>query len=104
MKPMMFRPQDLSKLWRIRERRKGSPWSGNMNFRSRVEWYPAGYTPQKKIFAKRFSNLHHFACHSPMPIQKKWKKTYNTFMKIHFGDGGKGSIRYLNKYSCHAWL
>jgi len=100
----VFQPQQISKLWMIRERRQGSPWAFNTNFKLRSNYVPAGWTKHQNQFAKRFSRLHYLACHSPKPIAIKWRSVYNQYMKKNFGVGGKASTRYLNKYSCHSWL
>jgi hypothetical protein len=78
-------------------------YTNNYNWQSRVEWYPAGFKLNRKNIFKQFGKLHYLACHSPVPIQKKWSKVYDNFHKRHFGTF-KGSMRYLNQWSCHAWL
>lgn len=95
-----FMPQSISKRWLLKERHS----SLELNYQSRVEWYPAGWTNHKKQFAKRFSRLHHLACHSPDPVAIKWKHTYNNFMNKHFGEAGKSSTRFTNNHTCHKWL
>lgn len=100
-----FRPQEITKRHTIRLRLQGygNEWI-NYNWQSRVEWWPCGYGSNKKTIAKQFKRLHYLACHAPSPIQKKWRVTYNNFMIKHFGASGKGTMRYLNRWSCHSWL
>lgn len=97
-----FRPQDLSKIYTIRERLKYGR-TDNYNWQTRVKWYPAGWGFNKKVIGDMHSKLHYLACHSPKPIQKRWDKAYKVFYKKHFGTH-LASMRYLNNYSCHAWL
>jgi hypothetical protein len=101
----MFRPMTMHKPATIKLRRNGygNEWI-NYNFVNRAKWYPAGWKYNQRVIGSMHSRLHHLACHSPEPIQKKWRVTYNNFMIKHFGASGKGSMRYLNKWSCHAWL
>ena len=96
-----FRPLNISKRHAMRERLKYGR-AGNYHWQSRVEWFPAGYGFNKKTISRQFSKLHYLACHSPEPITKKWHKAYKNFYKKHFGVSG--SMRYINKYSCHSWL
>ena len=101
----MFRPQDINKLYTIRLRRKGygNEWI-NYNFINRAKWYPAGWQYNQRVIGSIHSRLHYLACHAPEPIQKRWRKTYAVFMAKHFGDAGRASMRFLNKYSCHSWM
>lgn len=101
----MFRPQQINKISTIRLRRKGygNEWI-NYNFVNRIKWYPAGWGFNKRVIGSMHSRLHYLACHAPDPIQKKWRKTYAVFMARHFGDAGRASMRYLNKWSCHSWM
>ena len=103
MSTLLFRPQDLPKRFTIKERLKTGR-TENYNFRyRRGEWYPAGYRLNKKTLSKQFGTLHYLACHSPAPIAKKWNKAYTVFYTKHFGSH-RATARYLNKWSCHAWL
>lgn len=102
--PNKFRPSSSMNTRSIMlERRKHGALLGSYNWQSRVDWYPAGYKLNRKTISKQFGKLHYLACHSPKPITKKWQKSYNNFYKKHFGSF-KASVRYLNKWSCHAWL
>lgn len=98
-----FRPQDLPKSYIMKQRLKTGR-SDNYNWQTRIEWYPANWTRHQQMFSKRFTHLHYLSEHAPDPIQKRWKQAGRNFMKKHFGDAGKGSMRYLNKWSCHSWL
>lgn len=98
-----FRPQEISKVSVMKERLKYGR-TDNYNWQTRIKWYPAGWGFNKKVLGSIHSRLHYLACHAPDPITKKWRATYAVFMKKHFGDGGKGSMRYLNKWSCHSWM
>jgi hypothetical protein len=98
------KPQDLPKKYTIKMRLKGYGNSHiNYNFIDRNEWHPSGWKLNKKVLGKIHGHLHYLACHSPLPVQKKWRTTYDIFQNKHFGSF-KGSVRYLNKWSCHAWL
>lgn len=101
MASLRFRPQGLSKRFRIRERLYSKP-EMNYNWQTRTDWFPAGYTTNMKCIAKQFSRIHHFACHAPGPVQQHWKLANQLFMKQHFTT--QASMRYANKYSCDAWL
>lgn len=98
-----FRPQDMSKPYVMKQRLKYGR-SDSYNWQTRIEWYPVGFKVNNKTIFKQFGRLHYLACHSPENIQKKWQSAYNVFMKKHFGDSEKASIRYLNEWSCHNWL
>jgi len=101
----MFRPIAMSKKATIKLRRMGydNAWI-NYNFPTRAKWFLAGWGVNKRTIGSMHSRMHHLACHSPEPIQKKWRVTYNNFMNKHFGASGKGSMRYLNNWSAHSWL
>jgi hypothetical protein len=102
--PNKFRPSSAMTTQSImRERRRYGATLGNYNWQSRAEWYPVGYGLNKRTIARQFGRLHYLACHSPEPVQRQWQKVYNNFHKQHFGTF-KGSMRYLNQWSCHAWL
>ena len=102
--PNRFRPSSSMNTQRImRERRKHGSALGSYNWQSRVIWYPVGYRLNKQTLFKQFGRLHYLACHSPKPISKKWQQAYDVFHKKHFGTFN-GSMRYLNNWSCHAWL
>ena len=99
-----FRPSSSMNTKSImRERRKHGACLGSYNWQSRVEWYPAGFKLNRRTIFRQFGKLHYLACHAPEPIQKKWRNAYNAFHARHFGSA-KASMRYLNEWSCHAWL
>jgi len=98
----MLSPMAMDRVAQIRSRRLG--YHENYNFLSRIKWYPAGYKLNQRVLCNIHSRLHYLACHAPEPIQKKWRATYAVFMKKHFGDASKASMRFLNKYSCHSWM
>jgi hypothetical protein len=98
----MFRPMAMNKAAQVKARRLGDP--ENYNFPRRVKWYPAGWGFNKRVLGSIHSRMHYLACHAPDPIQKAWRAKYNVFMNKHFGDAGRGSMRYLNTWSCHSWM
>ncbi len=98
-----FRPQDTSKRSIIKQRLKYGR-TDNYNWQTRVKWYPAGWGFNKRVIGNQHSRLHYLACHAPEPIRKQWRTTYKAFMDKHFGDAGRASVRYLNKWSCHNWM
>ena len=89
---------------RLRHRGYSAEWTSMYNFVDRAKWYPAGWRFNKKVIGNQFSKLHYLACHAPAPVQKRWHGAYREFMNRHFGDRGKASVRYLNKWSAHSWL
>lgn len=101
---LLFRPQVVSAKWKLRQRRLGGPWAGNLNFKSRIEWYPASWTAHQQQFARRFSRLHYLACHAPGPVQQRWTAAYRLFEQRHFAIKGRATVRYVNTYTCHSWL
>jgi hypothetical protein len=98
-----FRPQEISKVAVMKQLLKYGR-SDNYNFQTRVKWYPAGWGFNKRVLGNIHSRMHYLACHAPEPISKQWRVRYDVFMKKHFGDATKGSMRYLNTWSCHSWL
>lgn len=98
-----FRPQDITRLAVMKQRLKYGH-SDNYNWQTRIKWYPAGWTFNKKVIGNQHSRLHYLACHAPEPIKKKYKKAYETFYKKHFGAHKGASVRYLNNWSCHSWM
>ena len=102
----MFRPQEPNKRMTIRLRHRGysKEWTSMYNFVDRAKWYPAGWGFNRRVLGGIHSRLHYLACHAPVPIQKQWRVPYANFMAQHFGDAGKASMRYLNKWSCHSWM
>ena len=102
--PNRFRPSSAMDTRSImRERRRHGAVLGSYNWQSRAEWYPAGFQLNRKVMFRQFGNLHYLACHSPTRVQRQWQKVYDNYHTKHFGTF-KGSVRYLNKWSCHAWL
>lgn len=101
----LFRPQEKSvkSIMRLRRQGYGNNWT-NYNFVNRVKWYPAGWQYNQRVIGSMHSRLHYLACHAPAPVCNKWRVTYNNFMIKHFGASGKGTMRYLNTWSCHSWL
>ena len=98
-----FRPQDISKRYTMKQRRLTGR-SESYNWQSRIEWYPVGWGFNKRTIGKQFSKLHYLACHAPAPVTKRWKKAYWEFERKHLANNGKASIRFINKWTCHAWL
>lgn len=98
-----FRPQNLTKRYTIKQRLKYS-CTENYNWQTRVRWYPAGWGFNKRVLGSIHSRLHYLACHAPEPVQRRWAKAYIAFEEKHFGSPGRASMRYLNRWSCHAWM
>lgn len=97
-----FRPQDITKSYVLKQRLKYGR-SENYNWQTRIKWYPVGWGFNKLVLGRIHAKLHYLAWHAPKPIQKKYKKIYDNFSKVHFGTN-RASVRYLNKYSCHSWM
>ena len=101
--PNRFRPSSAMNAKGVMRQRRKYGRTDNYNWQSRVEWYPVGFKLNHKTIFRQFGRLHYLACHSPAPISKKWQQAYNNFHTRHFGTF-KGTMRYLNKWSCHSWL
>lgn len=98
-----FRPQQNKTLNRLRhQRRTGQTHCSN--WQTYQKWYPACWLSHQQHFANTFYRLHYLACHAPLNVQIKWRKKYLKFLKTHFGDNQRASVRYLNAWSCHSWL
>ena len=98
-----FRPQDIDKKFLIQERRRTGRVE-NYNWQSRVRWYRAKDGINRQFIIRAFQYLHYCACHAPTPVQKKWKHAYRQFENRHFARKGQASVRFLNTWTCHAWL
>ena len=90
-----FRPQDISKKYIMRERRMGI-WV-NYNWQTRDKWYPAGWKPNHVSISRRFGQLHYLACHSPEPVQQRWRQAYQRFCDQHIPS--RASMRYLAAFT-----
>ena len=101
--PNRFRPSSSMDKKSIMKMRLKYQRTDNYNWQSRVAWYPVGFKLNRKTIFKQFGKLHYLACHAPDPVTKKWQQAYNNFHNRHFGTFN-GSMRYLNKWSCHSWL
>lgn len=101
--PNKFRPSSSMETKAVMKMRLKYGRSDNYNWQSRIEWYPVGYNINHKTIFKQFGKLHYLACHAPKPVTKRWKKAYDLYYKTHFGTE-KGTMRYLNTWSCHSWL
>lgn len=97
-----FRPQAIHKPSLIKMHTKGIYES--YNWQTHVKWYPAGWKSNQISIHRRFMQLHYLACHAPAPVQKKWKSAYKNLCNRLFAENGHASVRYLNKYTAHAWL
>ncbi len=97
-----FRPQALPKSYVMKQRLKYGR-TDNYTWQTRVRWYPAGWGFNRRVLGNIHSRLHYLACHAPVPIQQRWRAVYNTFYQRHFGTH-QASMRYLDTWSCHAWL
>ena len=95
-----FRPQPIPKKYMIKERRMGL-WV-NYNWQPRTHWYPAGWKPNHISIGRIFGQLHYLACHSPAPIQKKWRAAYQRFCNQHIPS--RASMRYLETFTYDSWL
>jgi hypothetical protein len=98
-----FRPSSAMTTKGVMRQRRKYGRTDNYNWQSRIEWYPVGFRLNHKTIFRQFGRLHYLACHSPKPVQPQWQKVYDNFHKRHFGTF-KGTMRYLNQWSCHAWL
>lgn len=98
-----FRPQDLPKSFIFKQRLKHGG-SENYNWQTRVRWYPAGWQTNQISISRKFAQLHYRACHAPAAVQKKWQAAYSVFCRKHLAGQGKPSMRYLNNWTCCAWL
>jgi hypothetical protein len=76
----------------------------NIAWQTRARWYPVGWKPNQISISRRFGQLHYLACHAPAPVQAKWRTAYQQFCAQHLAGQGRPTVRYLNNWSCHAWL
>jgi hypothetical protein len=98
-----FRPQATITRY-IMKLRRLTGRSENYNWQTRANWHPAGWKVNQVSIGRRFGQLHYLACHAPAPVQKRWQPAYKRFCDQHLADRGNASMRYLNKWTCHAWL
>ena len=98
-----FRPQNISTRYLMKQRRELGR-ADTYNWQTRIKWHPAGWKVNQISIGRRFSHLHYLACHAPVPITKKWLNAYKNFYNKHFAGKGRVSMRYLNTWTCHAWL
>jgi hypothetical protein len=96
-----FRPQEVSKKYRLKQRIQ-SGIVNNYNWQSRVRWYPAGWKINHQTLGRIFRQLHYLGSHAPKPIQARWRRQENLFLKAHIPV--KASIRYIEKFSAGRWL
>jgi len=75
----------------------------NFNWQTRTNWVPAGYTKNQISIIRRWQQIHHYSSHAPS-CAPHWKTAEKMFNKQFLGSEGKGSMRYLNKWSAHSWL
>ena len=101
--PNRFRPSSAMSTKNVMRQRRKYGHTDNYNWQSRVKWYPAGFQLNRKTIFGQFGRLHYLACHGPKSVQRQWQRAYNVFHTKHFGTF-KGTMRYLNTWSCHAWL
>lgn len=97
-----FRPQELGKLYIMKQRLKYGRVD-NYNWQTRIKWVPAGLTKNQISILRRWQQIHHFASHTKNPAQH-WVVANKMFERQFLGTYGKGSMRYLNKWSAHSWL
>jgi len=97
-----FRPQEISTSYIMKQRLKYGR-TDNFNWQTRTNWVPAGLTKNQIHILRRWQQIHHFACHTKNPAQH-WVFANKMFEKQFLGSMGKGSMRYLNKWSAHSWL
>jgi hypothetical protein len=100
---LRFRPQQVSKLYILRERRISGRVS-TYNWQTRINWIPAGLTYNRLSIRRRWYQLHYLGSHSPTPIMKKWKNAESLFNRNFLASRGKASVRFLNTYTAHNWL
>ena len=97
-----FRPQEMPKSYIMKQRLKYGRVD-NYNWQTRSNWVPASLTKNRISILRRWQQIHHFACHTAKPAQH-WVVANKMFEKQFLGTYGKGSMRYLNKWSAHSWL
>ena len=96
-----FRPQDISTRYVMKQRRVTGQVE-NYNWQTRIKWYPVGRKANQISISRRFGHLHYLACHSPAPVQKKWRAAYKRFCDQHIPR--RASMRYLAAFTCDSWL
>lgn len=98
-----FRPQDINKQYRLKQRLRTGRFE-NYNWQTRVRWYRAKDGVNRQFIIRVFQYLHYHACHAPAPVRKKWRMAYKNFEDRHFAARGRASIRFINTYTCDAWM
>jgi len=98
-----FRPIALSQLYRLRSHRRGV-YTGQLHWQSRIQWYRANLQSNHKSIIRIFARLHYLACHAPGPVRRRWSPVYDHWQRQHLASAGRASSRYLENYTCHAWL
>lgn len=61
------------------------------------------YPANRRHLIRTWQTLHHYSCHSPIPVAKKWRAANARFDRQHFGSR-RGSMRFINTYTLHAWM
>lgn len=89
--------------YRLQSHRRGV-YTGQFNWQSRVQWYRANLQTNHKSMIRTFARLHYLACHAPDPVRRQWAPVYQQWQRQHLATGGQASMRYVNRYTCHAWL
>lgn len=103
MKAILFLPQSHKMSARVRARDYPSI-SHNSIIQRGPDWWPARWTQHQRGISRRFSRLNYLAHHAPKPVQARWRQACDEFERKHFASGGRASTRYLNTYTCHAWM
>lgn len=98
-----FRPMALSARYRLQSHRRGV-YTGQFNWQSRVQWYRANLQANHKSIIRTFARLHYLACHAPDAVRRRWSPVYDRWQRQHLASAGRASSRYLENYTCHAWL
>lgn len=64
----------------------------------------AKYPVNRRTLIHIWQHLHHNASHAPEAVSKRWCAAARRFERHHLAAGGKGTCRFLNKYTAHAWM
>lgn len=102
MKSIIVRPTDV-KVSRYGQRMENPEWYLPYRPRSKKVYFK-GYAVNRNTLIDIFSNLHHYAAHSPPAVTKRWRAAAQRFERSHFASAGNGTARFLNTYTAHAWM
>jgi hypothetical protein len=101
VRSIIVRPTDV-KVSRYGQRMANAEWYLPYRTRSKKARFE-GYAVNRNTLIDIFSNLHHYASHAPKAVAKRWRAAEYRFVCRHMG-ARRGTARFLNEYTAHAWM